>query len=330
MFKIYLTCVATLIFGCLATSPAHAHFTLLKPASWLQEDAQGCPQKAGPCGPGGYDQLIGQCSEVHSGAITTFHAGETIDAQWMITVPHDGYFRISIAETAAKDAKMTDFPDPPFIDSTACSLDLASVAKGPHDNVLMDGIVAGSTMQTIKLPDKPCDACTLQVIQVMKDHGPPNCIYYHCADLKILPAGSTGAAGAGTSGTGASGSGAAGASTSGSAGAGAGGTGSGSAGRVAGGGGVGSGGVSGVVTKPAVGGASGAVTGTAGVTGTTGTGPGVVPTAGAAGTTAPVAPAPTAKTSGCAVVQPGASSGIAGWFALGLGALFLRRRKRGA
>jgi MYXO-CTERM domain-containing protein len=326
MFKIHVSCAAAMVLGCLTAHPARAHFILLKPDSWLNEDGLGGPQKGAPCGPGSTDPLFGDnvTPIPTSGKVTTFHAGETITVQWQTTIPHPGYFRIALAENRA------DFQEPPLADPVQCSFDLASVPKGPHDNVLMDGIDASASMQDVKLPDKPCAKCTLQVIDVMQDHGGGSCFYHHCADLQILPAGTTGTAGAGTAGTGASGSGAA-AGTSGSAGARAGGAGSGSAGRGAGGGGVGSGGVSGGVTRPAAGGASGAVTGTAGVTGGTGTGLGTAPTTGAAGTTAPVAPAPTAKTSGCAVAQPGASSsGIAGWVALGLGALFLSRRKHGA
>ena len=61
----------------------------MKPTSWLKEDpsavAGGGPQKGSPCGPGGYDDV--QPVPV-SGAITEFHAGETIEVDWVDTIAH--------------------------------------------------------------------------------------------------------------------------------------------------------------------------------------------------------------------------------------------------
>jgi hypothetical protein len=124
-----------------------------------------------------------------NGKVTTVHVGDVVSVQWQTTVPHLGYFRIALAKNR------DEFVDPQFIDPVKCSLDMAAVASGAHDNVLMDGILYSATKQDITIPDMPCDKCTLQVLQVMKDHGPPNCIYYHCADLKIVAAGSDAAPG---------------------------------------------------------------------------------------------------------------------------------------
>src|SRR6188508_2032369 len=44
---------------CVAPVPAHAHFKLLTPASWLNEDELGGPQKGSPCGPGNAQPFIG-------------------------------------------------------------------------------------------------------------------------------------------------------------------------------------------------------------------------------------------------------------------------------
>jgi MYXO-CTERM domain-containing protein len=262
--------------------------------------------------------------------VTTFNAGDMVNVTWQITVPHDGYFRISIAEKAAKNVTMADFPDPPFTNATQCSLDLAAVMKGPHDNVLMDGIDPTSTGQMVKLPNKPCDACTLQVIQVMKDHGPPNCIYYHCADIKVLAAGATGGAGSGAAGaTGGAGAGAAGSSGMGAAGAAAGSGGSPAAG---------SGGMKGTGGAPVTGGASGGSSGGVGmgvpVQGagpgmTTGTGGVGAPSGGFTGTGGMPMTTSTKK-SGCAVAEPGRTGTPAtfGLLALGLAALRARRRAK--
>jgi MYXO-CTERM domain-containing protein len=190
--------IVVLLAASAATSQVHAHFNLLKPASWLKEDSLGGPQKGRPCGPGSLDDV--QPTPL-SDAVTTVHAGDTIQVELQETINHPGYFRVSLA------ADRASFTDPPLTDATACSLDLDSVPTGAHDNVLMDGIAKSASlapnrhiMQDVKLPDEPCDNCTLQVLQVMKDHGPPNCFYYHCAVLKILPAEGS-AAGSGGAGS---------------------------------------------------------------------------------------------------------------------------------
>jgi hypothetical protein len=176
---------------------AHAHFTLLAPDSWVVEDNLGGPQKGSPCGPMGFDEPAGGTQ--YSMKVTTVHAGDTIKVDIQETIYHPGYFRVALA------SNQSDFMDPPLTDMNQCSVDLDSVGTAAHGNVLVDGIAktdeaTGSNrhlMQDVKLPDTPCDDCTLQVMQVMKDHGPPNCFYYHCAKLKILPADGSNTAGSG-------------------------------------------------------------------------------------------------------------------------------------
>lgn len=193
---IALACLITLA----GASSAHAHFKLLSPDSWLKEDSAGGPQKGSPCGPGNTGLLGDDVTPIPtSGAITEVHAGDTITVKLQETVYHPGYFRIALAE------KRDDFTIPPVDDPSSCAFDLEKVPTGAHDNVLADGLfkveaASGSNrmlMQDVKLPDKACDKCTLQVVQVMLNHGLNSCYYYHCADLKILPAGSSPAAGSG-------------------------------------------------------------------------------------------------------------------------------------
>jgi hypothetical protein len=198
----------------LLTTHAYGHFVVLKPASWLKEDALGGPQKGSPCGPGNTRPFIGDDVQPipASGAVTTFHAGETITVQWQETVYHPGYFRISLAPVAAADATSADFPNPALTDPDNCHYDPAAVQTVPHDNVLADGLYMvdaqsgtnRSLTQDVKLPDAPCDHCTLQIVQVMEGHPAASCFYFHCADIQVLPAESGsagGAAGAGAAGS---------------------------------------------------------------------------------------------------------------------------------
>jgi hypothetical protein len=321
--KLTIVCVAVFALGALTVRPAQAHFILLKPDSWLNEDqsplAGGAPQKMGPCGPGGGDDVQ---PVPESGKMTTVHVGDKVMVQWQVTVPHGGYFRISLAKDRS------EFTEPHFADDVACSFDAMSVQTGAHGNVLMDGIDSGATEQEITIPDMPCDECTLQVIQVMQDHGPPNCTYYHCANLQIL-----GADGGGTGGTG--GDAGQGGSTGGTGAAGMGGGGSGGTG---GGMSTGSGGMSGASTGSG-GAPSGMSTGSGGMTaGSTGTGGAVaMPGSGGApamtgtGGSSLVVQQPSSKSDsgGCAVSEPGARDArTALWLAIGFGWVAMQRRLR--
>jgi hypothetical protein len=201
-------------FALLCSAQAHAHFKQLAPASWLNQDALGGPQKGSPCGPGNTRPFIGDDVQPipASNAVTTFHAGETITVRWQETVYHPGYFRISLAPVHAADATSSDFPNPALTDPDNCHYDPAAVQTVPHDNVLADGLFMvddqngsnRSLMQDVKLPDEPCDHCTLQVVQVMEGHPAASCFYFHCAEIKILPAAMSGAAGTGAAAAGSS------------------------------------------------------------------------------------------------------------------------------
>jgi len=145
-----------------ASGTARAHIELLSPKPRYSD------LKEGPCGRGALDERTTN--------VTTFKAGEKITVTWKETVGHPGHYRIAF------DANGTGaFKDP---------ASFTDVAGGPA--VLMDGISDKSGTQTysqeVTLPDVACDACTLQVIQVMTDkapYGDGNDLYYQCADVAL-------------------------------------------------------------------------------------------------------------------------------------------------
>lgn len=296
------------------SATAQAHIKLIKPDAWLNEDGSGGPQKGGPCGPGGFDDVQ---PVPMSMKVTTVTAGDMLMVEFDETVHHPGWFRIALAEDP-KDFEEIEFPN-----ADNCNYDMSKVPTEPHGNVLKDGFgmdtnIAGENrkfMEMVKLPDTPCEKCTLQVIQVMADalHAPPGCVYYHCAELKILPKGGPGAA-AGSGGSAAAGSGSV-ASAAGKGGAPA--AGSGSAGTVAaaGAGGVhahaGAGGGPVMPVDTAQAGRPSAVTPS-------------TPSAGVAGAQAGAEPA---NAGGCSVSRVGSSEAV-GMLWLGLIPLWLVRRKR--
>src|SRR4051812_14401648 len=118
-----------------AAKPAAAHFTLTKPASWLKEDPTalggGGPQKGGPCGPGGIDDVK---PIPVSGAVTDFHVGDTIEVAWTDTVAHPGHFRIALAPNR------DDLKNPTIVQDNSCNYDESKVPMMASGNVLADGI----------------------------------------------------------------------------------------------------------------------------------------------------------------------------------------------
>jgi hypothetical protein len=222
-----LAALASSVLAVSAAGDANAHIQLLDPPSWVVEDAQGNPQKTGPCG---------GTAVTETGTVTTFRAGQTIPVKWQETVGHSGHFRISLARDRA------DLVDPDVVTSNGDGVSGNSISATIESPVaypvLVDGLfprdsVSGAQAEpfetTVTLPDEECEDCTLQVIQFMSQHG-PGYFYHHCANVRIVAAdaelpdgdGETGAAGsanASTAGAGGGGSsGAAGTASSGTAG----------------------------------------------------------------------------------------------------------------
>lgn len=304
--KIYWRAFTGLLVWAAFSSSAQAHIKLLKPASWLTEDEVGGPQKGGPCGPGGPDDVQPMPLSMD---VTTVHAGDTIMVEFEETVHHQGWFRIAL------DADPSKFEELKFPNTTDCTYDMSKVPTTPHGNVLVDGLGMDEALtgpnrkfaEMVKLPDTPCEKCTLQVIQVMADivHSPPGCIYYHCAQLTILPKAGAAAGSGGVSGTAAAGGGAVALA------------GTGAAGSISGS--AGASGSAAVVSPTPVAGKP-APTGMAGSAAPTTSG-------GAAGMSAPAVAAPVPSNSGCAVTAAGGSAGLGALYLMLASVLMLRRKR---
>jgi hypothetical protein len=165
--------VVNLLFGV-----AHAHIALVSPAPAIIEDGTGDPQKSAPCGGEG---------GTPSGIVTTFAPGQTITVEWVETVYHPGHFRIAFAtdRSQLQDPMVT-------VDANQTSVS-STIEDPPVAPVLLDNLFprTGSGTegtrfrQEVMLPNLTCEKCTLQLIQFMAGHGPPNYIYHHCADLQL-------------------------------------------------------------------------------------------------------------------------------------------------
>jgi hypothetical protein len=187
-----LRIAAAMIAGSVAlAAPAvtSAHFILQKPASWLEENQLGDPQKLGPCG--GTTANPGK----PTGIVTDVPGGELLRIKVKETVYHPGHFRVALsvldrAELPADPEDVTK--EGPNGKPWSVS---GKVDPNPKPPVLMDGVfdhhkrIAGEEFDTyVKIPNINCDHCSLQIIQFMEEH-PINpdgrFTYHHCADLKI-------------------------------------------------------------------------------------------------------------------------------------------------
>ncbi|MEZ4447910.1 MAG: SCE4755 family polysaccharide monooxygenase-like protein [Nannocystaceae bacterium] len=127
-------------------------------------------QKTGPCGKAG---------SVRGDTVYTYEPGEAVTIAWHEYVDHPGHFRV-----AFDDDGDDDFVDPVTADDRYNS-----------DAVLVEVDDPGGVHDfevTVDLPAIECEACTIQVIQVMTDKAPfgdGNDLYYHCIDVRLRAGG---------------------------------------------------------------------------------------------------------------------------------------------
>src|SRR5690606_41143790 len=77
----------------LAAAAAEAHFKLLEPASWIEEDERGDPQKMAPCGGSLAD------GGTRTGAVTEVRGGDMLRLVVDETIYHPGHFRVDRKST---------------------------------------------------------------------------------------------------------------------------------------------------------------------------------------------------------------------------------------
>jgi len=185
----YLVCCATALLITAAFAPfAVGHFKLLEPQSWLNEAANGDPQKMAPCG--GTSANAG----TPSNAVTKVVGGSKLHLKVQETVHHPGHYRVALAVNSRaelpKDPEVTTREDAAR-GTQSVSAEIQNPVRPP---LLADGLFAHTTRGTemfetdIDIPNINCTKCTLQIIEFMAEHGrnaDGDFSYHHCADLQI-------------------------------------------------------------------------------------------------------------------------------------------------
>jgi hypothetical protein len=172
--------IASAILATIASfsGAAEAHFNLLMPppADSASDGGKGAP----PCGP-----------TQASGLVTPAQGGHPLTVSLNETVLHPGHYRIALSINSRSELP----PDPMAVtDASGNSI------SAPFENpavfpVLADDVFDHTNGTTpipfstqVMLPNVTCSKCTLQVIELMAQHGPNpggGFYYHHCADLAI-------------------------------------------------------------------------------------------------------------------------------------------------
>ena len=163
---------------------AFAHFILQAPAAEFDQGILGDPQKAPPCGADG--------TEVSTGKVPTFEAGQTVTITINETIYHPGHYRVALGLTGPQD-----LPAEPTVTAAATPCGSVPIDMAPAFPVLADGQLIhtaafpGPKSFQVTIPANiTCTHCTLQVLEFMSSHPlnvPGGCFYHHCAVIDVVP-----------------------------------------------------------------------------------------------------------------------------------------------
>jgi hypothetical protein len=206
MSRLTTVAVALGATAVLAPAAARAHFILMTPQNWAQQDTGGLPEKSAPCGQA---DPAPTPPAVPTNVVTSFAPGDTVTITINEVIPHPGHYRVVLSETG-----MSGLPNDPQVTASTTPCGSTEIQNPPVYPVIADGMLqhtsafSGPQTFTVTLPaNVTCTKCSLQVVEFMSDHGlnnPGGCFYHHCADISIQPGGGTGTGG-GAGGGGASG-----------------------------------------------------------------------------------------------------------------------------
>lgn len=179
--------LASFTVGCLSilrAPPAHAHIDLLEPEARAHGTAafgdtdvdENSNLKNGPCG---------QLTTGRTDRVARYAPGQTIRVRVREENAHVSYLRVALDLDGDEFPLRTQFPGGP---ETQAEASAAEAALGTENLLLVyreDNDTAGFVHELeVTLPERSCDACTLQVLQYMYDD-PAAPYYFQCADLVI-------------------------------------------------------------------------------------------------------------------------------------------------
>ncbi len=189
---------ATIFMAAVAVAPvprASAHFKLIEPPSWIEENNLGDPQKAGPCGGVSATPTAPANPGKPTTTVTRVQGGQKLHIKLQETVFHPGFYRVALSVNSRDE-----LPTDPEVITKPSDRGPQSVSGKivypPTPPVLADGLFqhttriagTGELEVDVEIPNINCAKCTLQIIQFMADHGlnrDGDYTYHHCADIAV-------------------------------------------------------------------------------------------------------------------------------------------------
>ena len=112
-----------------------AHFILVEPASWIEENQLGDPQKVGPCG----GEPTGENGELLTGAITEVTGGSDLHLKIQETIYHSGHYRVALSVNSRNELPADPFAFEKYTDSGLYSV-WGTIQSPPQIPVIADGL----------------------------------------------------------------------------------------------------------------------------------------------------------------------------------------------
>ena len=119
------------LLGALVPATANAHFRMkaidtTMPVSWLTEtDNNGAPQKDGPCAA---TVTPPEKAGMPTKVVTDVKPGQMVSIAVDGTVPHPGWYRVSLVEGPSSSQTLTTLPEPKL--ENKCTAEILSALSG--------------------------------------------------------------------------------------------------------------------------------------------------------------------------------------------------------
>lgn len=155
-----------------------AHTKLNPEILKLRNPSDGIKGSSGPCG--------GEAPSAEADR-TILKVGQEFEVSWFETIDHPSKYRIAFSKDES-DTFDTVLMDPDKYDDD--NVKPSDIAEKQDKDGAVDRDDPRRYSFKIKIPDEPCERCSIQLIQRMFDRTPPS-DYFSCADIKIVPADSS-------------------------------------------------------------------------------------------------------------------------------------------
>src|SRR5262245_2724697 len=137
--KTFLRFLSALVVVTVTVLPAAtaAHFKLMEPASWINSDQRGDPQKVGPCG--GDPKGGAENEKLLTNTVTKVTGGSKLHLKIQETIYHSGHYRVALAVNSRNELPGDPVVTEKYTERGVYSV-WAAIQSPPQIPVLADGL----------------------------------------------------------------------------------------------------------------------------------------------------------------------------------------------